>query len=151
VGLAFSGEYNKEHQVTKAVKKLPQVVRRRNSARITQIPAGGREGPTPKWPLVVAPTPAERRMWAKLWAKPQAVIWEAMSLEQEVALYCKVWTHAETSMGARALAEVRQIGDRLLLNPVAMFRAQVQIVDEQGELTEENITDLEAYKKAVGG
>jgi hypothetical protein len=74
-----------------------------------------------------------------------------MHLEAEVALYCRLWVQTEDTMYAKQLAEVRQMGDRLLLNPVAMFRAQVQIVDEAGQLTEKNITDLEAYKKAVGG
>lgn len=133
-----------------ATKQLPQAVRRRNSARITTIPAAGRKGAPPAWPLDVRPTPAEAKRWKALWARPQAVVWEAMSLEFEVALYCKLILHAEETMFTKALSEARQMQDRLLLNPVAMFRAQVQIVDDDGTMTDENITDLEAYRKAIG-
>lgn len=81
---------------------------------------------------------------------PQAVIWESMDLIELVARLVLVEEEALDRLTAHHLAEVRQLEDRLLLNPVAMFRAQVQIVDESGQMTAENITDLEAYKEAVG-
>jgi len=136
-------------QIKAGVKKLPQTVRRRNSARITQVPAAGRPGPAPKWPYGV-PTKARRERWKRLWAMPQAVIWESMDLIELVARLVLVEEEALDRLTAHHLAEVRQLEDRLLLNPVAMFRAQVQIVDESGQMTAENITDLEAYKEAVG-
>lgn len=131
------------------LKKAPQEMRRRNSARITTVPAGGREGPVPKWPLGKA-TKEEQARWEELWVLPQAVIWEAMGIELEVATFVRVALKAEATLDPRLLTERRLLGDRLLLSPVSMFRSQVQIVDEAGELTEGNISSLEAYRRAVG-
>ncbi len=130
-------------------KKLPQQIRRRNSARITAVPIGGREGPTPEWPLDTR-SESEIRRWERLWAKPQAVIWEAMEMDLEVALYTRLVLQAEEpAASSRLSAEVRQMGDRLLLNPVMMFRCQVQLVDEGGTISAPGVTDLEVYRSMV--
>src|SRR5690606_42061951 len=88
--------------------------------------------------------------WEELGVLPQAVIWEAMGIELEVATFVRVALAAEATLEPRLLTERRLQGDRLLLSPVSMFRSQVQIVDEAGELTEGNVSSLEAYKRAVG-
>jgi hypothetical protein len=131
-------------------KKAPGTLRRRNSARITTIPADGRKGQAPAWPLGTA-TAAERRRWVALWKKPQAVIWEAEHLQEFVARYVRVVLQAEEKLWAKSLAEARQMEDRLLLNAMAMFRTQTQIVDDEGQLTDDNITDLDKYREALGG
>jgi hypothetical protein len=58
--------------------------RRRNAvAASLRLPAEGRSGPPPKWPLLGrAP-----RLWAELWTTPQAAAWERLRLERLVAKY----------------------------------------------------------------
>ncbi|MEU1194936.1 hypothetical protein ABZ446_01775 [Streptomyces sp. NPDC005813] len=58
------------------------------------LPAEGREGEPPEWPLTTA---ADREMdlWEDLWAKPQAVVWEDMGQELEVALFVRTLAEAE--------------------------------------------------------
>jgi hypothetical protein len=58
------------------------------------LPAEGREGAPPEWPLTEA---AERELdlWDDLWAKPQAVVWEDMGQELEVALFVRTLAEAE--------------------------------------------------------
>lgn len=58
------------------------------------LPAEGREAEAPEWPLTEA---AERELdlWEDLWAKPQAVAWEDMGQELEVALFVRTLAEAE--------------------------------------------------------
>lgn len=58
------------------------------------LPAEGREAEPPEWPLTTA---AERELdlWDDLWAKPQAVAWEDMGQELEVALFVRTLAEAE--------------------------------------------------------
>ncbi len=131
-------------------KKLPDQVRRRNTKRITHIPVSGRTGQVPKWPLPGKQIPSEIRHWKELWHSPQAVIWESQGWTRVVGRYVRIALEAEHRQAPAATrSEARQLEDRLLLNPLAMFRAQVQIVDDDGALTDGNITDLDAYREAV--
>lgn len=53
----------------------------------THLPADGRDGPTPRWPL---PTPTHaggKKLWRTLWRRPEALMWEANGQEIQVALY----------------------------------------------------------------
>src|SRR5690242_676098 len=52
------------------------------------LPAAGRQGEPPSWPLS-RPNAAERRQWAREWARPQAVAWEQAHQEEEVAVYVR--------------------------------------------------------------
>lgn len=58
--------------------------RRRNAAPSSlRLPAEGRSGPVPTWPLLGrAP-----RLWADLWSLPQAAAWERLQLQRLVAKY----------------------------------------------------------------
>ncbi|WP_231626418.1 hypothetical protein [Streptomyces apocyni] len=58
------------------------------------LPAEGRQGEPPQWPLTTA---AERELdlWDELWGKPQAVAWEDMGQELEVALFVRTLAEAE--------------------------------------------------------
>lgn len=85
---------------------------RRRNARVgtVKLPAEGRKGAPPEWPFGgKAPT-----MWAALWAKPQAVMWERQQIVHVVARYCLLLSDLDQA------AEVRQLEDRLGLNPKAM-------------------------------
>lgn len=58
------------------------------------LPAEGRTGEVPEWPLTEA-TSREMTLWDDLWAKPQAVVWEEMGQELEVALFARTLAEAE--------------------------------------------------------
>lgn len=113
--------------------KDPAQRRRRNStgASKTLLPAGGRKGATPRWPLTVAkPT-----LWASLWKLPQAVVWEQTGAVRVVARYALLLEQAELpDASAALLGEVRQMEDRLGLNPKAMRSLLWEVSsDEVGE------------------
>ena len=59
------------------------------------LPAAGRPGPAPDWPLI-RPTKREKALWAAEWARPQAIMWEANGQAIEVALYVRTFARAET-------------------------------------------------------
>lgn len=146
----------------------------------TQLPAEGRTGPTPPWPLArnlqllvslqVAQetvdtlkdrddlTPPEKRklnkalesvvflghqtshvedaeteLWVELWTTPQAVAWQRLRFNREVAQYVR-WKIAAEWGDLDAAKEARQLSDRLGLTPMAMLRLQWEIaVDETAE------------------
>ncbi len=58
------------------------------------LPAEGRTGDAPEWPLTEA-ADRELDLWDDLWAKPQAVAWEDMGQELEVALFVRTLAEAE--------------------------------------------------------
>jgi hypothetical protein len=83
------------------------------------LPAGGRVGDPPAWPLARA----EAETWKGLWATPQAAAWEKLGWTRVVARYAVLIEAVEESEGVPAsalLGEVRQMEDRLGLNPKAM-------------------------------
>jgi hypothetical protein len=115
--------------------KHPSQRRRPNAGpALTQLPAEGRKGPAPKWPLSKA-KPAEAEVWADLWKLPQAVVWERLKWFRSVARYVRCLIEVEGSgPSTRMLAEVRQMEDRLGLSPAALMRLRWEIVaDEVGE------------------
>lgn len=86
---------------------------RKTDGEWTILPAEGRTGPAPKWPLTRIKT-RETQLWRELWAKPQAVAWERMGQEFEVALYVRRLAEAEQSESAVSLSTlVRQMADAL--------------------------------------
>lgn len=105
--------------------KDPAQRRRRNATPgFRQLPAEGRLGPAPEYPLS-APLPAELEMWSRLWALPQAVEWERIQCEDMVALYVRTYVLA-TSDGIaspqlqKLLAEIRQLDSKIGISPSAM-------------------------------
>lgn len=104
--------------------------RRRNAPRAntTLLPAGGRLGPAPKWPL--GGLPAEG--WDDIWSRPQAVMWEKMGAAEIVARYLllreKIADPAyPESQNASFWNVLTNLEDRLGLTPTAMMRLQWEI------------------------
>lgn len=99
--------------------KDPAQRRRRHAtgAQKTLLPASGRTGAAPRWPLAAA----KPSLWSSLWRSPQAVAWQRDGLVRVVARYALLLVDAEEP-GApiTLLGEVRQLEDRLGLNPKAM-------------------------------
>ncbi|HLU95318.1 MAG TPA: hypothetical protein VKZ89_00605 [Thermobifida alba] len=111
-------------------KKPPEKRRRANVApSAMELPREGRSGPPPKWPLP-KPTAAERRLWAELWATPQACAWESLGWTRTVARYARKLLDAEKDDAPVALlSEVRQLEDRLGLTPLSLLRLEWRISD----------------------
>lgn len=99
-----------------------------------KLPAEGRTGEPPVWPLPGRRIKAEQDAWAELWATPQAVAWERLGAGcvREVARYCRLRTAAEKpSATAAAQAQVTALADRLGLTPKAMRLLLWEIVSDE--------------------
>lgn len=67
----------------------PNALRReRDQGEWSILPSAGREGDPPAWPLVDQ-SEREAQLWRRLWAKPQALMWERLGQELEVALHVR--------------------------------------------------------------
>lgn len=99
----------------------PNALRReRDAGEWTFLPAAGRQGATPDWPLT-AQTIRESELWEQLWAKPQALMWERYGQEFEVALYVRRFSEAEELEARVNLSTlVRQMADSLGLTTPGM-------------------------------
>jgi len=95
---------------------------------VTVLPAGGRAGDPPPWPLA-SETLGEEAKWLELWATPQAVMWERMGagVVGELARYTRMFCAAvaadhATVATAHRDSEIRQLADRYGLSPLGMMR-----------------------------
>lgn len=85
------------------------------------LPAEGRQGDPPEWPLSPKATKRQAALWEQLWAKPQAVQWEARGQELEVALYVRRLSEAEKPNASTSLtAEVRRMMEHLGLSGMGL-------------------------------
>jgi hypothetical protein len=134
------------------VGRLPSEnpVRRNSRVGPLVLPAEGRQGLAPNWPLPGGASSAEAGLWADLWATPQAVAWEHHGWTRVVARYVRCALAAE-ELEKNALAEARQLEDRLGLTPKAMRMLLWTIAaDEVAEKREETSAGARGRIKAVG-
>lgn len=132
--------------------KHPSQRRRTNSGpAMLQLPASGRPGDPPEWPLS-RPRAAELKVWAELWALPQAVMWERLQWVRAVARYVRHLLDVEVrNPSTRILAEVRQMEDRLGLTPTAMMKLHWEIApDEVAEARKAKPERLRLIEPATG-
>jgi hypothetical protein len=101
--------------------------RSRNDPRMVRLPADGRQGEPPAWPLNRL-SEAESEVWRQLWATPMAVVWDRQVWLRMVARYTRILVACEEP-GVRPalLAECRALEDRLGLNAPALARLHWQI------------------------
>lgn len=92
----------------------PTALRRdRDAGEWTVLPAEGRPGDPPEWPMEQQ-SGREADLWQAMWLKPQAFMWERLGQEFEVALYVRRLAEAEEPGSAVALSTlVRQMADGL--------------------------------------
>ena len=97
-----------------------------------KLPASGRKGAPPKWPLPGKASATESAAWKQAWTTPQAVAWERLGWVRPVARYVRCLVQAE-EVGAPAalLGEVRQMEDRLGLSPMALLRLRWSVVADE--------------------
>ncbi|MFH8805489.1 hypothetical protein ACH4F6_39110 [Streptomyces sp. NPDC017936] len=100
------------------------------------LPAEGRTGELPEWPLTEA-TDREWALWEDLWSKPQAVVWEEMGQELEVALFARTLAEAERPDARVDVKKmVRGYLDSLGLSVTGMLRNRWKIAPAAGVETE---------------
>lgn len=129
----------------------PNARRRNKRPEWRTLPAAGRTGDPPEFPLT-RPSVAVLALWLDLWCTPQSVAWEALGWTRLVARYAKLLVNAEKSNATAALlAEVRQLEDRLGLSPMAMKRLQWEI-GEVAVVQEEDadVASLDEYRARLG-
>lgn len=116
--------------------KKPEDRARRNKPQNADVllPAEGYQGDIPPWPLPGRKVAADQTMWAELWRTPQAAAWARMgtATARMIARYVTLWRG-----GATVLGEIRQLEDRLGLNPMALRRLGWDIVQNEFEPAED--------------
>lgn len=124
-------------------------VRPRRGRGPVSLPAEGRKGLPPAWPLD-GPTEAEALAWTALWATPQAVAWESFGWTRTVARYCRFMLLAEEPTAQPALlAQVTALEDRLGLTPKAMRLMLWEIVADEVAVQRQVPTSARHRIKAV--
>lgn len=106
--------------------------RKSDRAGWTTLPACGRDGEPPEWPLT---TPADRELdlWEELWARPQAAEWDRMGQDLEVAMFVRTLAQAELpDAKADSRKLVRQYMDSLGLSVQGMLRNRWRIPSTSG-------------------
>jgi hypothetical protein len=132
------------------VPPAPKVEPVRRNPRVgpLKLPAGGRQGPPPDWPLSGELDAQLRRIWIDVWHTPQAVEWERLGWNRVVARYCLVLGAAE-QLDMQALAEARQLEDRLGLTPKSMRMLLWQVVTDEVAAKREMAKGARGRVKAV--
>ena len=133
--------------------QIPKANPVRRNARVgpLMLPASGRPGLAPRWPLPGKTDPFELAAWTQLWATPQAVAWENLGWTRTVARYCRVMVAAERPDATAALlSQATMMEDRLGLTPRAMRMLLWQIApDEVTEKRDDRSHDVRARLRAV--
>ncbi|MFF7191748.1 hypothetical protein ACFZAR_42905 [Streptomyces sp. NPDC008222] len=127
----------------------PNALRReRDAGEWTTLPAEGRQGATPGWPLTDQ-TIRESTLWERLWRMPQALMWERYGQEIEVALYVRRLSEAEELESKVTLSTlVRQMADSLGLTTPGLRANRWRIVrDEVADRRESTAAAAAPVKK----
>jgi hypothetical protein len=93
----------------------------------TVLPAEGRQGPPPAWPLSEA-SEREVTFWEHEWSRPQAVMWQRQDQVLEVAMFVRALAEAEkpdASVASRTL--VRQLMETLGVSMPGLLRNRWKI------------------------
>ena len=100
-----------------------------DKASWTTLPAEGRAGKPPAWPLTEQ-TDREIELWNDLWSRPQAVMWEKLGQEYEVAMCARMLARAEAPKSSvELLKTVKQFFDSLGLSTAGMLRNRWRLSD----------------------
>lgn len=140
---------------------------RRNKAPVAmRLPAAGREGEPPAWPVGFGHRALADEIWAELWATPQAVAWERLGWTRVVARYVDCLVSAERDLDdiddpklyaamlaaqAKLLPELRQLEDRLGLNPLALLRLQWVVDGDQVGAKRDELAEQAAQSSGARG
>jgi hypothetical protein len=93
----------------------------------TVLPAAGREGEVPAWPLAQA-IERELDLWGDEWSRPQAIMWERQGQELEVALYVRSLVTAEAhNAPTNTRTLVKQLQEALGISMPGLLRNRWKI------------------------
>lgn len=122
----------------------------------TTLPAEGRDGPPPAFPLT-DPSAREMDLWERLWGTPQSVMWGQLNQEFEVAAYVRLLARAELPESSSMIwAQVKQVGESLGLSVSGMQRNRwtvgtVEHEDDESSAPVAGVPSLTERLKAVRG
>lgn len=86
------------------------------------LPREGRQDAEPAFPLA-SPSPREMQLWERLWETPQAVMWDQLHQEFEVASYVRLLVRAESPRSSAIVwGQVKQFAESLGLSVSGMQR-----------------------------
>lgn len=139
----------------------PQALRRdrptQTAAGLVSLPFEGRQGPAPTWPLRDF-TVREEELWLDLWRRPQAVMWEKLGQDYEVAFFVRKLSEAEVPKASVELRKsIRADFDSLGLSVVGMKRNGWQLTEPATEDSGSDTPDVpkkpsaRSRLKVVGG
>jgi hypothetical protein len=95
---------------------------------IVHLPPEGREGDLPEWPLPGRRGAFEKDQWARVWNKPQAIMWELLGLEVQVAVYVRTLRQVSGRASSSTMTSLLRMEDRLGLT-VAGLKANGWMID----------------------
>lgn len=99
----------------------------------TLLPAEGRRGSAPDWPLTEQSF-REEQLWTDFWSRPQAVMWEHLDQRYEVAMCVRMLERAEAPRSSVELQKVvRQYFDSLGLSVQGMLRNRWKLTEAPPE------------------
>lgn len=132
----------------------PNALRRdRDAGDWTTLPADGRDGPLPEWPLTKA-TQREISLWKREWKRPQAVMWERNGQEVEVALYVRSLRMAEMPKAptiSRTLVKQQQEALGLSLPGLARNRWRIEHVEAAAPPAAVGRSARDRFRVVTGG
>lgn len=104
---------------------------RKDDVQWTVLPAEGRPGAAPEWPLTAA-TSRELVLWERWWAKPEALLWESDGSSDYVALTVRMFAEAEVEKAsAENRKTVRMMMADLYLTREAKDRARIRVASDE--------------------
>lgn len=124
-------------------------MRKADASGWTTLPAEGRKGNAPAFPLekwrdmekflpeadrnealAKALDARELAVWREIWKTPQAVAWDKLGWRHDVGLYVRVLVSGERG-NLKAAGEARQWSDRLGLSQTALLRNRWKIATDE--------------------
>lgn len=116
---------------------------RKDDKAWTDLPSEGRTGRAPSLPLPAA-NRLERELWGELWKKPQAVQWERLGLQRQVAAYVRAYIGSVAPDATAGLkTAVLRMEAELGLSIVGMNALRWRIVaDELGQRRQARTTTV---------
>lgn len=110
---------------------------RKSDGEWTTLPASGRPGRAPSWPLTEA-SERELELWKREWKRPQALMWEQHGQEVIVALYVRRLSESELPGSQVTLGTlVRQLQEDLGISNSGLQRNRWKIADSVGPQVDE--------------
>ena len=121
---------------------------RKDDAGYIDLPAKGRKGRAPAWPLHGRMAAGELEAWRAAWKIPQSFMWEQLQLHTIVAQYIRASIEsAEPGASAGLKTVVLRMQDELGLTPSGMNRLRWRIPVHSAE--PEKSSDTVATKTGV--